>query len=74
MTRKKQRYARQLPPVGTKLQGKFKGRDYFAKVVEAPYLKEGKGISYEGKIFSTMTAAATEITKNSVNGWRFWRF
>jgi len=74
MSRKKQRYDRQLPPIGTKLKGKFMGRAYLAEVVEAPHLKEGKGISYEGKLFSSMTAAAKEITKQSVNGWRFWRF
>jgi hypothetical protein len=74
MTRKKQRYDRQLPPIGTKLKGKFMGREYFAKVVDAPHLKEGRGILYHGKIFSSMTAAAKEITKQSVNGWRFWRF
>jgi len=74
MTRKKQRYDRQLPSIGTKLKGKFMGREYFAKVVDTPHLKEGRGILYQGKIFSSMTAAAKEITKQSVNGWRFWRF
>lgn len=68
------RSKRILPPIGTKLKGKFMGRKYSAEVVEAPHLKEGRGISYQGKIFSTMTAAAKEITKQSVNGWRFWRF
>ena len=74
MAKKKQRYDRQLPSVGTRLQGRFIGREYYAKVVEAPHLKEGRGILYEDKIFSTMTAAAKEITKQSVNGWRFWQF
>ena len=74
MSREKQRYDRQSPPIGTTLKGKFMGREYLAKVVMAPNLKEGRGISYEGKIFSTMPAAAKEITKQSVNGWRFWRF
>jgi hypothetical protein len=74
MTRKKQRYDRQLPPIGTKLKGKFMAREYFAKVVDAAHLKEGRGILYQGKIFSSMTGAAKEITKQSVNGWRFWRF
>jgi len=67
------RSKRILPPIGTKLKGKFMGREYLAEVVEAPQLKEGRGISYEGKLFSSMTAAAKEITRQSVNGWRFWR-
>ena len=68
------RSRRILPPIGTKLKGKFVGREYSAEVVEASHLKEGRGILYKGKIFGTMTAAAKEITKQSVNGWRFWRF
>jgi len=74
MARKKQGIERKLPPIGTNLKGKSMGREYFAKVVDAPHLKEGRGILYQGKIFSSMTAAAKEITKQSVNGWRFWRF
>jgi len=72
--KRKHKYERVLPPIGTKLVGKFKGVEHFAEVVLAPQLREGRGISYEGKVFSTMTAAAKEITKQSVNGWRFWRF
>jgi hypothetical protein len=74
MAKSKQRFDRRLPPIGTSLKGKFMGREYSAEIVEAPNLKEWRGISYEGKIFSTMTAAAKAITKQSVNGWRFWRF
>jgi hypothetical protein len=74
MAKKKQGIERKLPPIGTNLKGKFMGREYFAKVVSAPHLKEGRGILYQGKIFRSMTAAAKEITKQSVNGWRFWRF
>jgi len=68
------RSKRILPPMGTKLKGTLMGHEYFAKVVDAPHLKEGRGILYQGRIFSSMTAAAKEITKQSVNGWRFWRF
>jgi len=63
MAKSKQGFDRRLPPIGTKLRGKFFGREYFAEMVEAPHLKEGRGILYEGTIFSTMTAAAKEITK-----------
>ena len=68
------RTKRILPLVGTKLNGKFLGHEYYAEVVKVPHLKGGRGILYQGKIFSSMTAAAKEITKRSVNGWRFWRF
>lgn len=67
------RSKRILPHIGTKLKGKFMGQAYYAEVVEAPHLKEGRGISYQGRVFVTMTSAAKEITKQSVNGWRFWR-
>jgi len=72
--KRKRQYKRVLPPIGTKLAGNFKEVEHFAEVVVAPQLREGRGISYEGKVFRTMTAAAKEITKQSVNGWRFWRF
>lgn len=74
MAEGKQRLKRTLPSVGTRLKGKFKGVEYYAQIVDAPDFSEGRGISYEGKLFSSMTAAAKEITKQSINGWRFWRF
>ena len=74
MGKEKQRFDRHLPPIGTKLTGKFSGKGYSAEVVAAPDLKEGRGVSYRGKVFATMSGAAKEITKQSVNGWRFWRF
>jgi len=73
MAKTKRRFDRRLPPIGTKLKGTLRGREYFAEIAAAPNLKEGRGVLYGGKLFPTMTAAAREITKNSVNGWRFWR-
>ena len=35
------RSKRILPPIGTKLKGKFMGREYSAEAVEAPHLKKG---------------------------------
>ena len=74
MAKTKHKYERVLPPIGTKSVGKFKGIEYTAEVVQVPQFKEERGISYQGKIFATMTAAAKEITRQSVNGWRFWHF
>lgn len=74
MKRTKRRYGRKFPPIGMKLTGTHKGLKYAAEIVKAANLKEGRGILYKGMIFATMTSAAKEITKQPVNGWRFWRF
>ena len=38
-------------------------------------VKEGETIQYqvEGQLFKTPTAAAKHITKDEINGWRFWK-
>lgn len=74
MAKKQQKLERKLPPIRTRLIGRFMGQEHHAEIVAAPNLKEGRGILYEGRLFGTMTAAAKEITKKSVNGWRFWHF
>ena len=70
----KRRIVRELPPVGTILQGKFKGKPYKAKIVKNKNSSSGKAIEYNKELYPSMTAAAKAITKNSVNGWRFWKF
>jgi hypothetical protein len=65
---------RNMPPVGTKLQGKYKGRDYFAEVVEATTFKIGRGILFKGELFSSMSSAASKVRKQPTNGWIFWKF
>ena len=70
----KQKIKRELPKVGTVLNGKFKGKEYKATIVQGKNLPNGKGIRYKNKTYTTMSAAAKAITKNSVNGWRFWKF
>jgi hypothetical protein len=76
MTQKKKRkkIKRELPPVGSNLKGKFKGQSYSAKIVKDVTSSNGRAIRYDGKRYSSMTAAAKVITKQSVNGWRFWKF
>jgi hypothetical protein len=65
---------RELPPVGTVLKGKFKGNPYSARVVKDKSSPVGRAIKYDGNLYKSMTAAAEAITKQSVNGWRFWKF
>lgn len=70
----KRRIVRELPPVGTILQGKFKGKPYKAKIVKDKNSSSGKAIEYNKELYPSMTAAAKAITNQSVNGWRFWKF
>ncbi len=65
--------ARELPPVGTTLQGKFKGETYTATIVEAEGLPAGRGVRLGEDLYASFSAAAKAITKQSVNGWRFWQ-
>ena len=72
--RQKEQIKRELPPIGTILEGKFKGTPYKAKIVGDKTSPKGKAIKFEGKLYLSMTAAAKSITKQSTNGWRFWKF
>ena len=65
---------RELPPIGTVLNGKFKGKPYKAKIVTDKKSKAGKAIKYNNELYPSMTAAAKAITNQAVNGWRFWKF
>ena len=65
---------RELPDVGTVLVAKYRGNQYEAKVVKDKNTDGGKAIEYGDKLYPSMTAAATAITINNVNGWRFWKF
>lgn len=53
-------------PDGTKLRATYKGDPHYA-LIEA-----GKWTNESGQEYSSPSAAATAITQNSVNGWRFW--
>ncbi|MDD2702838.1 MAG: hypothetical protein PHC33_02360 [Candidatus Omnitrophica bacterium] len=73
--REKRKIERELPSVGTVLNGKFKGvGGYKAVIVKADSASSGKAIKCNGKIYTSMTAAAQSITNQPTNGWRFWRF
>ena len=72
--RNRRRIVRALPPVGTKLTGRFKGITYNSKIVEDKSNASGKAVLYLGQKYRTLTAAAVAITKQPTNGWRFWKF
>ena len=76
MSKKKQtgKKFRELPPVDTKLTGKFKGSTYKAKIVRDDDFPTKRAVEYKGENYSSLTAAAMAITKSPVNGWRFWKF
>ena len=66
---KNQPRSKSLPEVGTKLHGKYKGKEYWGDITK-------NGIVIEGmdEAFPTMSAAAKAVTgKNTVSGWAFWK-
>ncbi len=61
--------AKPLPPIGTKLKGKYKGKEYWGDVTKDGIVIE----NFEG-VFSSMSGAATAVTgMKTVNGWAFWK-
>lgn len=52
-------------PHGTEFRSTYKGQVYYGKV-------ENGALVVNGKRFNSPSAAAREITNNSVNGWIFW--
>ena len=71
--RHRKKTARELPPVGTTLQGRFKGETRTATIVEAQDLPAGRAVEYEGARYPSLSAAARAITGHAINGWRFWQ-
>ncbi len=71
--RHRKKIARELPPAGTTLQGRFRGENFSATIVEAEGLPAGRGVKFGEDIYPSLSAAARTITKQSVNGWRFWQ-
>ena len=53
-------------PEGTQFRANYKGQSYFAKV------HEGKWLGQDGISRTSPSEAASAITGNNVNGWRFW--
>jgi len=55
-------------PDGTEFRVKYKGRTYTARI------RGGRWVDEEGHVRTSPSDAATAITHNNVNGWRFWSF
>ena len=53
-------------PDGTKFRATYKGETYFAEV------RDGKWLDQQGVQRTSPSEAASAITGNNVNGWRFW--
>lgn len=72
--RKITKMKRELPSIGTELKSTYKKTLYKARIVKDPSNAGGKAIKFRGNLYPSMTAAAKAITKNSINGWNFWKF
>ena len=69
----RQRPARELPPVGTELAGRYRGEEISARVVADDDRGGAPAVECRGSRYRSLSAAARAITGSSVNGWRFWR-
>ena len=67
------RPARDLPPTGTQLSGRYRGQEFIAEVVTAEGGEGARVLEFQGSQYASLSAAAKAITTNSVNGWRFWK-
>jgi hypothetical protein len=74
MTSKRQRkkIARQLPPVGAALTGRFRGQAHTAVIVEAKDRPAGRAVKYGDQLFASVSAAGKAVTGHPTNGWVFW--
>jgi hypothetical protein len=54
-------------PNGTQLRATHKGAPYHAQI------SDGRWVNEDGAIWQSPSAAASSITGNNVNGWRFWQ-
>jgi predicted CopG family antitoxin len=54
-------------PNGTLLRATHKGANHSSQIID------GKWVSSDGMKYDSPSAAASAITKNNVNGWRFWQ-
>ena len=52
----------------TPLRGYYKGKTYRGT------LKRDGTVSYRGKVFASLSAAAQAIRKSGTNGWAFWHY
>jgi len=67
------RPARELPPAGTRLSGRYRGQEFIAEVIAAEGGEGARVLEFQGARYASLSAAAKAISGNSVNGWRFWK-
>ncbi len=60
---------RNTPSVGSSYERSWKNKIYKMRVVKT---ENGIGYEVDGKIYAYPSGAAKSITKQEVNGWRFW--
>ena len=65
--------ARELPPVGTELVGRYRGEELSARIVADEDRDGAPAVECRGTRYRSLSAAARAVTGNSVNGWRFWQ-
>ena len=65
--------ARELPPVGTELVGRYRGQELSARIVADEDRDREPAVECRGTRYRSLSAAARAVTGNSVNGWRFWQ-
>ena len=65
--------ARELPPVGTELVGRYRGQELSARIVTDDDRAGAPAVECRGTRYRSLSAAARAVTGNSVNGWRFWQ-
>jgi hypothetical protein len=65
-TPNKQRDPR-LPPVGSAIVRKFKGRS-----IRVVVLEDGQGFDLDGERYATLTAVAEKVSGTHINGFRFF--
>ena len=65
--------ARELPPLGTELMGRYRGQEVSARIVADEEGGRAPAVECRGSRYRSLSAAGRAITGNSVNGWRFWQ-
>ena len=65
--RKRQSKHGEMPPNGTEMYMKYNNKRYEAEVREGAII-----LKHDNTSHSSLSGAAVHITKNSVNGWKYW--
>jgi hypothetical protein len=69
----KTKIERKPPSVGTVLEGHRNNKKYSATIVSAPDFPDRKAVKIGNVLYKSMSAAEKALTKQSTNGWVFWK-